>query len=147
MTASERRAEVARLARSADAPDEPGDPLDVLTRWRDADLLDDEALALLTDVRAAHRQLRELRLERAWQRSFGWFVARSVVVFAMLVVLGLALAPRAVAFEVVLGALAGVALFYVVIVVTAPLRLRRHAAIRRHVLARFDARLEAFRDA
>lgn len=128
-----------------EASGEPADPREVLARWRAAGLVDGAALELLDDVTAAHRRLRDLQLERSWQRSFGWFVARSVVVFAMLVVLALAVAPRAVSYDAVAGALGGVALFYVVIVVTAPRRLARHAAIRRATLADFAARLDEFR--
>ncbi len=146
MTTADRRArQVAAVARPA-APEEPDAPLVVLRRWRDDDLVDDAALDLLDDVARAHGQLRELRLESAWQRSFGWFVARSVVVFGMLVIFAVAFAPDAVPFASIVAALAGVGLFYVVIVLTAPFRLRRHRRIRAHCLATFHAALDRHRD-
>ena len=141
-----RRAEVVRLAAPSDGSAEPDAPLDVLARWHEHDVVDGSSLELLASIERDHRQLRELRLEAAWQRSFGWFVARSVVVFAMLVLLGVSFVGDAVPFDVVGGALAGVGLFYLVIVVTAPLRLRRHRAIRRATLARHADALRAHAD-
>jgi len=125
--------EAARLARRARAElPRPGDPQLLLDDLLAADLHGPEALALLGCTRRTHEQLRDLALEAAWQRGFGWFLARNLMLFGLLS-LGLALA-FSLDLQLYEAGLAGAGLCYLLGLLLMPLRLRRHRRRRAAIL-------------
>lgn len=134
------RARLVQRAR-AELP-EPGDPRLLMDDLAAADLAGPEALEVLSRSTLAWVQLRDLRLERAWQNGFGWFMARNLMWFGVLcLILYMALAPPMVVLE---GALLGGGLYYLFVLAIAPLRLRRQTARRDGILAAYTEDLSAY---
>ncbi|MCB9897265.1 MAG: hypothetical protein H6825_04615 [Planctomycetes bacterium] len=133
-----RRAEArARLlARARHELPEPGDPTRLMADLQGSGVDADELLEVVGRVVLAHRQLRDMNLERSWQRGYGWFLARNVMVFGLIMLaLRLGLGLNQIAMD---GALAGVALYYVVVLVLMPLRVRGHVRRRKGILANYQ---------
>ena len=142
LSKGERRARLAKRAR-AELP-HPGDPRLLLEDLLDQELAGPEALEVLGRTSLAHRQLRDLGLERAWQGGFGWFLARNLMLFglvALVLVLGAGL-PVA----VLEAALAGAALYYVIVMALMPRRLKRHGKRREGILRAYSEDLGAYLD-
>lgn len=139
----------ARLVRRArDELPVPGDPRQLMRDLAEADATGPEALEVLSRTSLAWMQLRDLRLERAWQGGFGWFLARNVMVFAVLFLpVVLTLRPPAI---VIQSMLLGAGAYYVLVMVLSPLRIRRHKRRRAAILEAygkdFTAYLESLRD-
>jgi hypothetical protein len=114
-----------------------------------ADLAEDdaagpEALAVVSRTTLAWMQLRDLRLERSWQGGFGWFLARNVMVFAVLVLpLSLTLRPPA---PVMWSVLIGAGGYYLLVMALAPLRLARHKRRRVAILEAYGRDLSDYLD-
>lgn len=138
--------ERARLLERARAElPEPGDPRRLLDDLLDRGLHGAEALGVLARTSLAWTQLRDLRLQHAFQSAFGWFMARNLMLFGLLVLLVFALLrPPLVVLE---GALVGAAAYYLLVLALGPLRLsgqrRRREAILRAYAADLGAYLEA----
>jgi heme A synthase len=132
------------LARVRDELPEPGDPRRLMDDLLAADAVGPEALQVLSRTSLAWMQLRDLRLERAWQGGYGWFLARNLMLLGAIVLLTtLALRP---AFPLVAAALAGAGAYYLLVCLVAPLRLRRHARRRRAILQAYGADLGSYLD-
>jgi hypothetical protein len=133
------------VARARRELPEPGDPQRLMDDLAAAGCDGSEALEVVARASLAWTQLRDLSLERAWQRGYGWFLARNLMLYGLLV-LGLRLVlgvPPA----VMDGALAGAALYYVVVLALMPLRVRGHARRRAGILAAYARDLSAWLDA
>lgn len=136
------RAALVALAR-AELP-EPGDPRLLADALREAGVAGPEALEILARTTLAHTQLRDLRLERAWQSGFGWFLARNLIVFgALALVLFLALRPSPLVLD---GALTGAALYFLLCLALAPRRLAGHRHRRAGILAAYGKDLSGYLD-
>ena len=137
-------AQQALLARAAQELPEPGDPrrlcADLAAAVRDgADGV--VALAILTRTVTAWAQLRDLSQERRWQSGVGWHLGRNLVLYAVLVLLAvLVLRPPPGLAE---AALLGAGLYFLLVSLLLPLRLRRQRRVRAAVLAAYGADLSA----
>lgn len=121
---------------------EPGDPRKLMADLAQTDCDVGEALEVVARTSLAWTQLRDMSLERSWQRGYGWFLARNVMVFAFIALfVRLALGLNPIVLD---GALAGVALYYVIVLLLMPLRIRRHAARRRAILENYGRDLTAY---
>lgn len=140
--ASEARARLVKRAK-AELP-VPGDPRRLMADLLEQGAAGPEALEVVSRTSLAWMQLRDLRLERAWQGGFGWFLARNVMVFAVLYLffaLGLR-PPPAVTWSV----LAGAGAYYILVMLLSPLRIRRHGRRRAAILEAYGADLSGYLD-
>ncbi|MHC4846478.1 MAG: hypothetical protein ACYTCU_09995 [Planctomycetota bacterium] len=135
----------ARLIRRArDELPVPGDPRQLMSDLVEQDAAGAEALEVVSRTSLAWMQLRDLRLERAWQGGFGWFLARNVMVFAILVLpLALTLRPPE---PVTACVLIGAGAYYLLVMVLSPLRIRRHKQRRNAILAAYGQDLSDYLD-
>lgn len=122
----------------------PGDPRKLIEQLQGVGADPDEQLQVLARVSLAHRQLRDLKLEAAFQSGYGWFLGRNLILFG---VLGL-IATLFVGLPVQLlePLLAGAAGFFILGALLAPLRLRRQGARRDGILAAYAADLGGYLD-
>lgn len=122
----------------------PGDPRLLIEEFTERKLAGPEALAVLARTSLAWTQLRDMGLERTWQSLFGWFLARNLIVFGVVALaLYYVLAPPPAVLD---GALAGAAIYYLITLALAPLRLRRHKARRAGILAAYGKDLGSYLD-
>jgi len=135
----------ARLVRRAkDELPVPGDPRQLISDLLEQDAAGTEALEVVSRTSLAWMQLRDLRLERAWQGGFGWFLARNVMIFAVLALpLALTLRPPE---PIMWSVLAGAGGYYLLVVVLSPLRISRHKRRRAAILEAYERDLSAYLD-
>jgi Flp pilus assembly protein TadB len=123
---------------------EPGDPRQLVADLLEQDLAGPEALEVLARVNVAWTQLRDMRLERAWSSGFGWFLARNLILLGVLVLMtAVTLHPP---LPLTQAALAGAALFYLLVMALSPLRLRRHGKRRAAILEAYGHDLGTYLD-
>lgn len=124
---------------------EPGDPRLLLADLRREGLHGPDALAIVERTTLAWQQLRDMRLERAWQRGFGWFLGRNLIALGVLALVStLVLRMPLAIFEAIL---IGAGAYFVLVMALGPLRTRRHRARRAAILEAYDADLRALLEA
>lgn len=139
---SEARARLLKRARR-ELP-EPGDPRQLMADLAEDDAAGAEALEVLSRTTLAWTQLRDLRLERSWQGGFGWFLARNLMVFAVLILpITLTLRPPSPMTESVLF---GAGAYFMLVMLLAPLRLRRHRRRKLAILEAYGRDLSGYLD-
>ncbi|MFT7464289.1 MAG: Flp pilus assembly protein TadB [Pseudohongiellaceae bacterium] len=132
------------IERSRQELPHPGDPRLLMADLSTAQLGSNEALEILSRTSLAWMQLRDMGLERSWQSGFGWFMARNLMVYgvvALALVVGLGPPPA-----VLDGALAGAALYYLIVMAMSPLRVRQHKHRREGILRAYAADLDEYLD-
>jgi len=123
---------------------EPGDPRALAADLRREGLAGPEALGVLERTTLAWQQLRDMRLERAWQRGFGWFLGRNLIVFGLLALASTWVLRMPVAtFDAIL---LGAGAYFLLVMALGPLRVRRHRARRAAILEAYGADLQAYLD-
>ncbi len=127
------RKRLVELAR-AELP-EPGDPRRLMDLLDEQGLAGPEALQVLSRTTLAWIQLRDMRLERIWQSGYGWFLARNLILFGLLMLVYALLARPD--FAVIVVGMAGAALYYLIVCALGPLRVRRHKFRRAGILAAY----------
>lgn len=122
---------------------EPGDPRRLMADLGEGEMASPEAMEILSRTSLAWQQLRDLRLERAWQSGFGWFLARTVMLLGLLVLFTATIfRPTEDGLTVIVAGFGGVAAYYLLIVATSPLRLRRHHKRKEAILNAYREDLE-----
>lgn len=122
----------------------PGDPRLLIADLGEAQLAGTESLEVLSRTSLAWMQLRDLGLERSWQSGFGWFMARNLMVFGVVaLLLFYVLQPPSAVLD---GALAGAALYYLIVMAMSPLRVRHHTRRREGILRAYGEDLSTYLD-
>lgn len=122
----------------------PGDPRLLLSDLIEQDLHGPEALEVISRSSLAWTQLRDMGLERSWQGGFGWFLARNLMLFgglALLFVITARVPP-----DLLEAALVGAAVYYILVMLLMPLRIRRHARRREGILRAYGEDLGSYLD-
>ncbi len=136
----EARTRLAELARN-ELP-VPRDPRLLIADLTEGKLGGDEALEVLSRTSLAWIQLRDMGLERSWQSGFGWFMARNLMLFGVVsLILYAGLGPPPAVLD---GALAGAALYYLIVLAMCPLRVRHHKRRRAGILQAYEVDLGAY---
>lgn len=134
------RARLADLARN-ELP-VPRDPRLLIADLTEDKLGGPEALEVLSRTTLAWIQLRDMGLERSWQSGFGWFMARNLMVFGVVsLALYAGLRPPSAVLD---GALAGAALYYLIVLGMCPLRVRHHKRRRAGILQSYESDLGSY---
>ena len=123
---------------------EPGDPTRLIDDLREAGLDGPEALEILQRTSLAWQQLRDMRLERAWQKGYEWFLARAILITGFLMMIYTVFGrPSPI---LVQGAASGIVIYYLIILALGPQRLRRHKARRAGIREAYVDDLGAYLD-
>lgn len=144
MTAAGSPRHAALLERARRELPEPGDPVELARELAEAGIDGPEALEVLARVALARRQLRDMALERVWQRGISWFLARNVMILALLALTStMVLHVPLPLFE---AGIVGVAIYYVLTLALLPWRVRGHRRRRATILRAYGEDLGGYLD-